>query len=507
MDRRSLLIGAGATALTSCAAALTGRTAALREASSLPFSAELDALVDDAMRRLGAAAGLAVAVYSRDGLYTRGFGVTDVTTGERADADTAFYIASSTKPLTALALSSMAARGEIDIDATLASFAPDAPFPAAARAGEVTFRHLLSHTSGIACDPISFRLAFSGQHDSDLLWRLLGSSRVNAEAPLGRFSYTNTGYNIATILTDRHFGRSWQDMLVREIFGPASMKHATARMSHALSGGWSVAKPHIALPEGVTKLYLEKTDRTMQSAGGVIMSANDAVRWLELMINAGAIGGRQIIPEHAVLATRMRMAAVASEFAGYAREAYGLGWYHVPYRGDLMLHHFGGFSGARAHVSYIPARHVGVAAFISDSSVATQLTDAIANYVYDRTAGRGDALSAFSARIEDLIARRDRHFERVRTERAARAGRTWTLTRPFGAYAGSYENKDYGRIEVMTEGDGLSVAFGVMHATAAPFTQPDTIRIELVPYSGEAIAFEGGGPSALRYVGQTYTRV
>jgi CubicO group peptidase (beta-lactamase class C family) len=444
---------------------------------------ELDAAVAGAMQRLNAAAGLAVAVYTREGVYARGFGVTDVTTGERVDADTAFYIASATKPLTSLALLRRAERGEIDLDQPIGAFAPDAPFPADVRANEVTFRHLLSHTSGIDCDPISFRLTSTGQHTPDLLWRLLGASTVHPRAPLGTFQYTNDGYNIATVLTDRRFGMPWQDMLQEEVFGPAGMTRASARMSRATSNGWRVAKPHGALPEGVTRLYLEKTDATMHSAGGVIMSANDALKWLELMLENGAVGGRRIISARSIEAARARLALTAegTEFAGYRREAYGLGWYQGPYRDELLFHHFGGFSGARSHVSHIPARGVGVAAFVNDGAAATQLTDAVANFVYDRTAGRPDAQASLDARIDALIARRDQVFERVRSDRANRAGRAWTLTRPRAAYDGAYENERFGRIEIRADGDALDVSYGVMHARAEPFTASDSIRVELEP--------------------------
>lgn len=502
MNRRNLLISAGAAALGACATA---------GAQTLPLSDELDAAIERGMARLGAVPGLAVAVYSRDGGYARGFGVTDITTGERADADVAFYIASSTKPLTALALLRRAERGDIDLDQPIGAFAPDAPFPAEVRANEVTFRHLLSHTSGIDNDPIGFRVAFTGQHTPDLLWRLLGVSRVNAEAPFGRFAYTNTGYNIATVLTDRRFGAPWQDMLQAEVFAPAGMTHASARMSSAASGGWRVARPHASLPEGITRLYLEKTDRTMQSAGGVIMSANDALRWLELMAEEGSVGGRRILAPRSIEATRAPLAQTAegAEFGGYGREAYGLGWYCGPYRDDVLYHHFGGFSGARAHVSYIPARRIGVAAFVNDNSAGSRFVDAVANFVYDRVAGRADTVSAFDAKLDELVARRDQLHERIRADRANRAARAWTLTRPRAAYAGAYENEQLGRIEVTAEGERLNVSFGVMHALAEPFTRPDSIRVEFVPTSGEPIAFEGDGaaPAGLRYDGDVYARV
>lgn len=503
MNRRSLLIGAGAATLAACAT--SGETA------DIAFADELDAQITRGMERLGFVPGFSVAVYSPDGVFTRGYGVTDVTSGERADADTAFYIASSTKPLTSLMLLRLAARGEIDLDAKLTNYAPDAPFPAQMRADEVSLRNLLSHTSGIEHDGIATRVAYTGQHDPGTLWRLLGSCAPNAEAPLGAFQYTNTGYNIATILTDRRVGTRWQDLLQREVFRPLGMRHASARMSDAASGGWKVAKPHMALPEGVTKVYLEKVDATMQSAGGVIMSANDAARWLELMIEGGVVSGRRVLPAASIEATRAALAQTAegTEFAGYGREAYGLGWYRGPYRDDVMYHHFGGFTGARAHISYIPARRIGVAAFVNDSGLSPVFTDAVANFAYDRSAGRADAVAAFEAKLDAMLQRRDQLFPRIIANRAERAARAWSLSRAKQAYAGAYENEQFGRMEISADGDRLNVAFGVLHSPAEPFTDPDSIRVELLPNSGEPIVFQGAGaqPEALVYDGNTYLRV
>src|SRR5690606_13431223 len=180
------------------------------------LAADLDAAVSRFMAA-NYTPGLALAVYSADGVYTRGFGVTDLATGQRANADTAFYIASSTKALTSLALARLHHRRELDLDSTLAAYAPDAPFPDAVRADEVRLRQMLCHTSGIDNGPIGFRSAFSGQHDAETLWRLLANSEVNADAPLGTFEYTNIGYNIATVLTDRMLGVRWQDLLDGEV--------------------------------------------------------------------------------------------------------------------------------------------------------------------------------------------------------------------------------------------------------------------------------------------------
>lgn len=502
MNRRHLLLSAGAVAVAGCATTQ-------RPARAFPLAADLDTAVARAME-VGVSPGLGVAVYSREGVYARGFGVTDVETNERVSADTAFYIASSTKPLTALALAALHERGALNLDNTLAAFAPDAAFPAVARADEVRLRNMLSHTSGIANDPIGYRVAFTGQHDPQTLWRLLATSSANAEAPLGTFDYTNVGYNITTVLTDRRLGVTWQDLLQREVFQPAGMVRATARMSQARANGWTIAKPHILTPEKtLSRIYLEKTDQTMQSAGGVIVSANDAARWLELMVEDGRVGGRQVVAPEVIAATRAPLATVGAEQEGYRREHYGLGWHMGPYRDDRLFHHFGGFAGFAAHVSYIPARGVGVAVFNNNNVVGTGVTHAIANYVYDKTGGYADAEARFEAALDAAAALRDQIAQRVATDRANRAARPWTLTRPRAAYAGAYENADWGRIEIAAEGETLNLRFGVLQATATAYTRPDSLRVEFVPGSGTGMDFGGDDPipPALTFQEATFQRV
>lgn len=58
---------------------------------------------------LGMTPGMAVAVVEGDEMtYAKGFGVTDIETGEPVTADTLFYIASTTKSFTATAVTVLA---------------------------------------------------------------------------------------------------------------------------------------------------------------------------------------------------------------------------------------------------------------------------------------------------------------------------------------------------------------------------------------------------------------
>jgi len=483
------------------AAGLGGCATTSAPPAPLAISGEIDALVEDALDQLGVVQGISVAVWTPEGVYARGFGVTDVNTGEPVTADTAFYIASSTKSFTALAMNKLAHRGEIDLTMTLNAFAPDANFPDAVAPDKVILRDLLTHTSGIDNGPLAFRAACTGEHTPEINWRLLAASEVNEKAPYGKFRYTNVGYNILTVMTDRKLGVNWQDLVAREIIKPLGLKHTTAYMSEADAKGWSVARPHFTgFASGAVRIDLEKKDNTMQSAGGMIMSANDALRWLELFINDGVVGGKPILPAEVVRETRAPLAEVGGSFSDYKRDNYGLGWYTGPYEGDMLVHHFGGFSGFRAHVSYMPERKVGFAAFVNDSDAGFELPDVIANFVYDRLAGRENALEKARAGIARLVADRDKKFERVAADRAKRAAREWTLSLPREAYAGTYVNELYGTVEVgVTDGD-IELTMGNLHSIAEPFTAPDTIRHELIPYSGDVVQFvvEDGAVTGIR---------
>ena len=455
------------------------------------LAAEFDAVLDAAWAGAAHPPGAAIAVYTPEGVYVRGLGVTDVATGEKVSADTAFYIASTTKAFTALAIDAIAHRGEIDLDATLAGLAPDAPFPAGVHPELVKVRDLLTHTSGIENGPIAFRSAYTGDHTPELMWKLLGASGVNPRAPLGKFEYTNTGYNILTIVTDRKLGVRWQDLLQREIFTPAGMTHSTAYMSKARREGWSIAKPHASLAAGpADRLDIEKTDGMMQSAGGLVVSANDAARWLELLVEDGRVRGRQVVPAEVVRETGARLAKVGAVRGAFTREDYGLGWYVGRYRDDLVLSHGGGFAGFASFISYMPDRRIGVAVFVNDSGAGSAMPEAITQYLYDRLLGRPEAadtaivVAGLKTAFEDRVAA-------VVADKANRAKRPWTLSRPRAAYAGTYESEQLGTLVVTADGEKLSARLGPLHADAEPYTQPDSIRAAFAG-AGMVIGFEPG---------------
>ncbi|ATQ41884.1 serine hydrolase domain-containing protein [Caulobacter mirabilis] len=453
--------------------------------------ADIDAFVRAAMARTVVVPGLSLAVVEGDRVVmTGGYGVADVRAGTPIDADTGFYIASATKSFTALAIALEADRGGLGLADALSLAFPGSALPSE-MAASVTLEDLLSHRSGLDNAPIAFRTAYSGEHTPPQLQALLAQTKTVADAPHGVFRYANAGYNIATTLLERRDGRDWRALVRDRVLTPAGMARTTPWVSKARARG-TVAVGHFGLDAGgATPSPLQKVDATMQSAGGLVSTANDMARWLRLQINDGAFGGRRVFPAGRVASTHRSRVAQDRRFGAYQRDGYGLGWQTGRYGEDRFIHHFGNFSGSRSHVSFMPDRRLGVVVLVNEDLVAGELADVVANYVYDRFAGRVDLRAPYEGELGTLTARRDKRQAGLAAAKAERAARPWTLSRPRADYAGAYVNPGLGTLVIAQAGDLLTAKIGVMSAVAEAFDQPETIRVELVPFQGQTIRFDG----------------
>jgi CubicO group peptidase (beta-lactamase class C family) len=461
------------------------------DAAETQFAQDFGALVAEVRQLFPEVPGLSIAVARSDGpIYVSAVGRADVAGGIPATPDTRFYIASSTKSYVALALALLDSRGEIDLDWTLAELAPGVRFDPGIRASEVTLRHMLSHTHGFESDGIADRLAYTGQHDPATLWRLLGTLRPNREAPLGTFHYGNIGYNVATLLIERRLGRSWQQMLETEVLRPLGLRQTFARGTAAVRARGLIAAPYNSLmPEGPVRLYLQKDDDIMQSAGGMFSSAHDMARWLQLNL-AAAAGRTTPVAREVVAATHQPLSSFADRYEMFERTGYGLGWYSGPLGGETLYHSFGGYTGARSHVSFMPARDVGVAILSNDEGVGSILTDLLAIYTYEWF-GRGPqaARQTIQPLLDRLVAEAPRQRARIAGAIADRASRRWQLSLPRSAYTGRFCNDELGAITIIDNGERLGMTMGRLRADFEPYTEPETVRMEPISGRGRTLRF------------------
>ncbi|MBD3334055.1 MAG: serine hydrolase [Candidatus Eisenbacteria bacterium] len=167
---------------------------------------------------------MAVAVsMSERTLYAAGFGFANANTVCRASDETAFYIASSTKALTATAVTLLAAHGEYNLQASVARHVPGLRFKEPLDAGDVTMERLLTLTHGIEpAGPVTVRTAFAGDFSGEFLVGLLADYGPSESG--NTFRYDNLGYVILGMALDPGGGRGWKRVVQREVLDPLGMR-------------------------------------------------------------------------------------------------------------------------------------------------------------------------------------------------------------------------------------------------------------------------------------------
>jgi CubicO group peptidase (beta-lactamase class C family) len=469
-----------------------------------PDAQRIDRFAQHALAQFPEVPSLGLAVV-RDGrtILTRGYGMRDRERQLPADAGTVYYIASSTKSYVGLLTSILAARGVVDPDAPIDRYLPEVRF----ENRTVTLRTLLTHSAGIKNDAIVMRTAFTGEHTQAALVELLGRSQTRD----AKFAYDNIGYVAAGLVLERVTGKTWQELLASEVFGPIGMTHTTAIMSRA--NAWPLAKPYDTGRDlTVQPIANLKNDNTMHAAGGIVTTPRDLALWLEANVNAGRVHGKQVIPAAAFAeAHKQQVTTPDSNAYRFRRYGYGLGWYHSEYESVTLLHHFGGFEGWRAHISFLPQQRHGVAAVVNTGGTGAPVRDLIAAYAYDVLLGKPNLGEAYTAHLAKMREEAEQQKARIRADVEKRAQRTSMLAHAPQSYAGAYENPALGTLRVRVEGEALRVSLGPLDAVLEPYTEPESARAELIPGSGEVLRFvfdpNGERATALQYHDLVFARV
>ena len=422
--------------------------ALLLVAASLPLRAatEVAALQIDAFARkmldtTGTTPGLSVAVIEGDRIvYTGAFGLRDVEANAPATPDTLFYIASSTKPFTAAAVRLLAEEGKLDLDAPLTKSIPRLKLTPPLDASRISLRDLLAHRPGFANGAVNFRTSFPGNMNRDEMLAAFEAS--STQGPI-EFGYSNTSYLLAALAIEEATGKPWHEVLATKLFAPLAMRSTFATIPPATL---PVAAGYLDEAHARFHRYAAKEARTMHAAGGMFSTAPDLARWMIEHMSGG-----RVLPRRVVRDLHAPQISLSRKYRNINRHAYALGWYHGTYEGDtdLLVHHFGGFNGFHAHLSFMPERKLGVVVL---SNGGGETADLLASFIYDTLRGRNDLAAKYDAelaRIRDAAIKRRAEQDKI----AARKREQRPLARSASAYTGEYVSERLGTI-VVRERDG-----------------------------------------------------
>jgi len=250
----------------------------------------------------GEISGIVTLVADKDKvLHLAAVGVSDVATGRKMQTDDLFWIASMSKPVTAVGTAILVDEGKLSFDDPVSKYIPEfADIKLAS--GEkpsrpLTLRDLLTHTSGLG------ELTTRDPHLS-----LADSAKAIAKLPLrfqpgSRWAYSTAGLDCAGRVIEVASGTPFAEFMQRRIFDPLGMKETTFWLTPEQEKRY--AKSYVLNTtthklEETTIAYMyggAVTDHARPALGGagLFSTAEDIAKFYQMALNKGSFNGKQIL--------------------------------------------------------------------------------------------------------------------------------------------------------------------------------------------------------------------
>jgi CubicO group peptidase (beta-lactamase class C family) len=326
----------------------------------------------------------AVALVLRDGrpVYERAFGWSDKESGRKMTTDAIFRIASQSKALTSVAILALMEEGALTLSTPVSRFIPefakttvatktDAGVAIEPAKRQINIKDLLTHTAGVSYGTDAI---VSSQYQAKALGPAAGFGWYTADkdepicdtmARLASLPFVAHpgesyvyGYNtdILGCVVERASGMPLDQFFATRITGPLGMKDTRfflpadqrARLATVYSTG--ADGTIVRAPEGARGQghYVEGPRKSFSGGAGLLSTARDYARFLEMVRNGGALDGERILsPRTVALMTTNQIGTLR----GTPGLGFGLGFETVDHYGAKGLSAVGAFGWGGAYGS------------------------------------------------------------------------------------------------------------------------------------------------------------
>ncbi|MBK5113970.1 MAG: serine hydrolase [Candidatus Heimdallarchaeota archaeon] len=314
---------------------------------------EIKKLVDELREKIkkvvdeGKILGLSIAVLNKEeNIWLESFGYTDASKTQKVNKDTLFSLQSTTKTVTAVAFFLAEQKGLVKLDDPVVKHYPELYLKSPYGEEEykkITFRHLLSHTSGLPREAkvggcFSRTIPTWEEHIASLNGSWL-------QSPVGtNFSYSNAGMNLVTYILEKITGKPYPEY-VQEVLGKPL----------GISYQWDIDE--IYSKSNAAKGYLNgfeahKLDGVAFGCGGAFISIEDQATFVKFLLNKGSLNGKSILE-----AKYFDLLRKTHDGNG----GYGLATEVIVKFGIHVTKHVGGGFGLGSEMIWLPEYNIGVA--------------------------------------------------------------------------------------------------------------------------------------------------
>lgn len=354
--RRSLLIVGLATIVLLASATGLGQTVNIDRVVS-----ELEPEIQRTLLA-GNIPSASIALISGDRVIWSGaYGYTNLWARTPATPSTVYLIGSTFKAMSTIALLQQMERGKFKLDDRVNDYLTDFKIQGEDPKHPVTFRHLLTHTSGLPGDFGGFPVW--GDTVPPSLNEYLSKSLKVTKPPLTSVTYSNMAYTLVAYLVQKFSGVPYKQYIQEHIFAPLEMNSTAFEPRPDMEE--RLAIPYVVDEKTGSQVGTVRLKASVWPAGIVYGTVLNQSNWLIANLNGGVFKDKRIISEATLnqMFTRQydQFMGKIENLWGNETAGFGLTWWTQVRDGDHYIAHSGSVPGYTAFLLGNRDRKLGFA--------------------------------------------------------------------------------------------------------------------------------------------------
>ena len=281
-------------------------------------------------------------------IWTGAFGYSNLWARTPAVPETVYLIGSTFKTMSMYALLQQMEQGKFKLDDRVNDYLTEFKIQGEDSSKPVTFRHLLTHTSGLPGDfgphPVW------GDSTPPPLKEYLSKSLKVRCPPLTKLEYSNMAYTLIAYLVENFSGVPYKKYIQENIFKPLEMEDTTFMPSGNIEE--RLAIPYVFNQKIKSQAPAIRLKANVWPAGIVYGTVIDQAHWLIANLNGGVFKNHRLISEETF---KEVMTLQYDEFKGPISDGwlnettgYGLTWWISEHKANKLFAHSGSVPGYTA---------------------------------------------------------------------------------------------------------------------------------------------------------------
>ncbi len=281
-------------------------------------------------------------------IWISAYGYSNLWARTPATPSTVYLIGSTFKAMSTVALLQQMEQGKFKLDDRVNDYLTDFKIQGEDPQHPVTFRHLLTHTSGLPADFGPFPVW--GDTAPPSLEEYLRKSLKVTKPPLTSVTYSNMAYTLVAYLVQNFSGVPYKQYIQEHIFTPLEMSSTAFEPRPDMEE--RLAIPYTVDEKTGSQVGAVRLKASVWPAGIVYGTVLNQANWLIANLNGGTFKGKRIMSEKTLeqMVTRQydQFKGTIENLWGNETAGFGLTWWTQARDGDRYIAHSGSVPGYTA---------------------------------------------------------------------------------------------------------------------------------------------------------------